>query len=65
MHAHDFDARIMVLSGEITLTRDGKPDVFHADDHSEIPAGCQHTTKVGPEGVAYIVGKACRRPAMN
>jgi quercetin dioxygenase-like cupin family protein len=65
MHAHDFDARIMVLAGEITVIRDGKPDVFHAGDHCEIPAGCQHTTKVGPEGVAYIVGKACRRPAMN
>lgn len=65
MHAHDFDARIMVLAGEITVTRGGKSDVFHAGDHCEIPAGCQHTTHVGPEGVAYIVGKACRRPAMN
>jgi len=62
MHAHDFDARIMVLGGEITVTRDGKSDVFHVGDHCEIPAGCQHSTKVGPEGVAYIVGKACRRP---
>jgi quercetin dioxygenase-like cupin family protein len=65
MHAHDFDARIMVLAGEITVTRDNRADVFHAGDACEIPAGCQHTTKVGPEGVAYIVGKACRRPAMN
>jgi mannose-6-phosphate isomerase-like protein (cupin superfamily) len=61
MHAHHFDARIMVLAGEITVTRDGKPDVFHAGDHCEIPAGCQHMTKAGPEGVAYIVGKAWRR----
>ena len=65
MHAHDFDARIMVLAGEITVTCDGKSDVFHAGDHCEISAGCQHTTKAGPEGVAYIVGKACRRPAMS
>src|SRR3984957_2717443 len=65
MHAHDFDARIMVLSGEITVSRDATTIVFHAGDSCEIPAGCQHTTKVGPEGVAYIVGKACRRPSMN
>src|SRR3954452_22253104 len=65
MHAHDVDVRIMVLSGEITVTRDGKSEVFHAGDHCEILAGCQHTTQVGPEGVAYIVGKADRRPAMN
>ena len=30
MHTHDFDARIMVLSGEITLTRDGKPETFQS-----------------------------------
>ena len=50
-----------MLAGEITVTRDGKADVFHAGDHCEIPAGCQHATKVGPEGVAYIAGKAYRR----
>src|ERR1700684_469821 len=50
MHAHDFDARIMVLGGEITLTRDGKPETFRAGDRCELPAGCQHSAKVGPEG---------------
>ncbi len=63
LHAHDFDARIMVLSGEITVTRDNKPQTFRAGEHCEIPCGCQHTVKVGPEGVAYIVGKATRRAA--
>ena len=61
LHAHDFDARIMVLSGEITVTRDNQPQTFQAGEHCELPAGCQHTTKVGPEGVAYIVGKAYRQ----
>src|SRR3954468_3804078 len=45
-HAHDFDVRIMVLSGEITLIRDGKPETFRAGDHCEIPAGCMHTEQV-------------------
>ncbi|MBS0639224.1 MAG: cupin domain-containing protein [Acetobacteraceae bacterium] len=63
LHAHDFDARIMVLSGEITVTRDNKAETFRPGDHCEILAGCQHTTKVGPEGVAYIVGRAQRRAA--
>ena len=53
----------MVLGGEITVTRDGRPETFNAGDHCEIPGGCQHTVKVGPEGVAYIVGKAYRRAA--
>jgi quercetin dioxygenase-like cupin family protein len=66
MHAHDFDVRIMVLGGEITVCRNGAPETtFQAGDHCEIPADCQHTTKVGPEGVAYTVGKADRRAASS
>jgi quercetin dioxygenase-like cupin family protein len=65
LHAHDIDVRIMVLSGEITVTRDNKPETFRAGDHCTISAGCMHTTKVGPEGVAYMVGKADRRPTVN
>ena len=65
LHAHDFDARIMVLSGEITLVRDNKAETFHAGDCCEVPAGCQHTAQVGPEGVAYIVGKAYPQRAVS
>jgi quercetin dioxygenase-like cupin family protein len=65
LHAHDFDVRIMVLSGETTVTRDNKAETFRAGQHCEITAGCQHTTKVGPEGVAYMVGKAVRRVSAN
>jgi quercetin dioxygenase-like cupin family protein len=60
-HAHDFDARIMVLGGKITPIRDGKPETFRAGDHCEIPAGCLHAEQVGAEGVAYIAGTARRR----
>jgi quercetin dioxygenase-like cupin family protein len=63
LHAHGFDVRIMVLSGEITVIRDGKAETFCAGGHCEIPGDCQHATKVGPEGVAYIVGKV-DRPAI-
>ena len=65
LHAHDFDVRIMVLGGETTVTRDNKAETFRVGDHCEIPAGCQHTTKVGPEGVAFLVGKAYRRATVN
>ena len=65
LHAHDFDVRIMVLSGETTVTRDNQSETFGAGQHCEIAAGCQHTTQVGSEGVAYIVGKASRRASVN
>ena len=42
---------------EITITRDGNPETFRAGEHCELAEGCQHTTKVGPEGVALIVRK--------
>jgi mannose-6-phosphate isomerase-like protein (cupin superfamily) len=61
LHAHDFDVRIYVLRGNISVTRDGNSVTFQAGDHCEIPADCQHTTKVGADGVAYIVGRADRR----
>jgi quercetin dioxygenase-like cupin family protein len=64
-HAHDFDARIMVLGGEITLIREGKAEVFRAGDHCEVPAGCMHSECVGPEGFACIAGKAHRRTSSN
>jgi quercetin dioxygenase-like cupin family protein len=61
LHTHGgFDVRIMVLSGEITVIRDGGAETFRAGDHCEIPGDCQHATKVGAEGVAYIVGKVER-----
>src|ERR1700742_2795603 len=37
LHAHDFDARIMVLSGEITIARDGNCVTFKAGESCEIP----------------------------
>lgn len=63
LHAHDFDARIMVLGGEITVCRDGKAEVFGVGDCCEIPAGCMHSTQVGAEGVAYLVGRVTRPAA--
>jgi quercetin dioxygenase-like cupin family protein len=60
-HAHDFDVRVMVLGGAITITRDGTPQTFRAGDTCEFPAGTIHAEHVGPEGVAYLVGR--RAPA--
>lgn len=56
-HTHEFDARILVLGGEITITRDGKPEIFRAGDSCSVPAGCLHAENVGAEGVAYLAGR--------
>jgi quercetin dioxygenase-like cupin family protein len=60
-HAHDFDARVMVLAGEITITRDGTATTYRAGDSCAMPRGCRHAEQVGREGVSYIAGR--RTPA--
>ena len=61
-HCHDFDARLFVLGGEITITRDNKPETFRAGQCCEVPAGSMHSELVGPEGVAYLSGRRRNGP---
>ncbi|HEV2301587.1 MAG TPA: cupin domain-containing protein [Stellaceae bacterium] len=56
-HAHGWDARIMVIGGEITLTRGGKSETFRPGDSCAVAAGEMHAEEVGPQGVAYIAGR--------
>jgi len=56
-HTHDWDARLMVIGGEITITRAGKAQTFHAGDSCAVSAGEVHAETVGPQGVAYIAGR--------
>jgi quercetin dioxygenase-like cupin family protein len=56
-HAHDFDARVMVIGGEITITRGGTARTFRAGDSCAVPAGELHVEHVGPQGVAFIAGR--------
>jgi len=60
-HSHDFDAQVLVLDGEITITRGGKAQTFRAGDSCEVPAGTAHAEQIGPQGVRYIAGR--RQPA--
>ena len=60
-HSHDFDAQVLVLDGEITITRGGKAQTFRAGDSCEVPAGTVHAEQIGPQGVRYLAGR--RQPA--
>jgi quercetin dioxygenase-like cupin family protein len=59
-HTHDWDARVMVIGGAITLTRGGKAEIFRTGDSCAVPAGEVHAEQVGPQGVAYIAGRRAR-----
>lgn len=58
-HTHPFDARLFVLSGELTIGRDGKLETFGPGDTCNMGANIMHTEEVGDEDAVFLVG---RRP---
>lgn len=56
-HTHEFDVWALILSGELTLTREGNSDTYRAGQTFEMAAGCLHTEQYGPHGTTYLVGR--------
>jgi len=64
-HAHEFDACVFVVDGEITIARHGKPETFRAGDVCSMAAGTPHTEKCGPAGVHYLAGRRFSQKAAS
>ena len=62
-HGHEFDALLLVLSGEMTIACNGKSETFCAGELCSVPAGTPHTEQFGSgtAGVHYLA--AWRYPA--
>ena len=56
-HAHEFDARLLVLEGEMTIVCDGEERTYRTGDTLAMTAGRRHTERCGPEGVRYLAGR--------
>lgn len=56
-HAHGFDARLLILTGAMTLHRDGASRSYGPGEGFAVPAGVRHAEQVRPEGVTYIGGR--------
>jgi quercetin dioxygenase-like cupin family protein len=56
-HAHEFDACVMVVDGEMTIDRSGKPQIFRAGDMCTMAAGTLHSEQCGPAGARYLAGR--------
>jgi len=56
-HSHEFDARLLVLEGEITITCNGDERTYRAGDTFAMSAARPHTEQCGPEGVRYLAGR--------
>ena len=56
-HAHEFDARLLVLEGTMTITAEGAERTYRAGDTFAMPAGRRHSERSGSEGARYLAGR--------
>jgi len=53
-HTHDFDAKMLVLSGDITYSIDGSIRTYREGEILEVTADTMHSEKVGESGVLLL-----------
>ena len=56
-HAHEFDARLLVIDGAMTISAEGQERTYRAGDSFAMTAGCRHIEQSGPEGARYLAGR--------
>jgi quercetin dioxygenase-like cupin family protein len=56
-HTHPFEARALILSGEITLKVDGRQRLYRTGEIFHLTHAQPHEERYGPAGVRYFVGR--------
>jgi len=56
-HAHAFEAKALILEGELTLRVDNRDTRYQPGDVFHLRANQTHSERYGPEGVCYLVGR--------
>ena len=56
-HAHKDKVSMYILEGSVTFSFAGKEVVLNAGDQFDVPAGEEHTAKVGEQGCYFLVGE--------
>lgn len=59
-HAHDFEARLMVVAGTMTVDYGDQRQTYNAGDTFIMLHGRRHAELAGPSGATYIAGR--RKP---
>lgn len=62
-HAHDFDTRLLVQEGEMTIVCGGSRRAYRAGEMLEIPAGVEHCECYADAPVRFMAGLRRRSPA--
>lgn len=56
-HRHAVLTAHIILEGEMTLTMNGKAQVYRAGDRCDVPAGAVHSARMGLRGCRYLIGE--------
>lgn len=56
-HQHDFEARALILRGEITISTEAGTQVYRPGDIFHLQAGQPHRESYGPQGVEYLAAR--------
>lgn len=56
-HAHPFEAKALILSGEIRIHAGGEIKIYRAGDVFHLRRDEPHRESYGPEGVEYLSGR--------
>lgn len=57
LHAHPFEAKALILAGEITLQIGAIEKRYKVGEVFHLLANQSHSEQYGPEGVRYLVGR--------
>ena len=55
-HCHDFDTRLMIEAGELTIVSADAQRTYRAGDVLELTAGVEHRECYSPEPLRYVAG---------
>jgi mannose-6-phosphate isomerase-like protein (cupin superfamily) len=56
-HTHDTETAHIILSGEMTLTMNGRAETHRAGGRCDVPAKAVHSAKMGSNGCRYLIGE--------
>ena len=56
-HTHDTETAHIILSGEMTLTMNGRAETYCAGGRCDVPAKAARRAMMGPKGCRYLIGE--------
>ncbi len=56
-HTHATDTAHIILTGEMTVSMNGKTNTYRVGERCDVPANAVHSAIMGPCGCRYLIGE--------